>query len=158
MIRCLDDRELLDLRDGDAPPEAETHASSCVRCARRVTELERDLALLTRVLRDAPVPQTSHRALAWLFPAASAAAVVVGSLLVFWGTRTGDVPPHALPVAAVRDTVAEERRLREVSRALFALDPLDPVVQLRRQSELGLIEAALGGEHPCERRSTGCDW
>ena len=151
MSTCLDDRELLDLREGDAPAEAEAHVSSCVRCARRAAKLERDLALLTNVLRDAPVPPVSHGAPAWLIPAASAAAVVVGALLVLWGTRGGSVPRPLVPVAT-------EQQLREVSRALFALDPLDPVVELRRQSELGLVQAALGGEHPCERRSAACEW
>ena len=114
------------------------------------------VTLVTRVLRDAPLPPAAAPRPPWLAMLVPTAVAALVALAFFAGRAT--VPREESAVAKTIPVVTEERRLREVSRALFALDPLDPVVQLRRQSELGLVQAALGGEHPCERRSTGCDW
>jgi len=100
MSRCLSDRTLLSIDDGEGNSVQRTHLKDCEACAARYRQLSRDLEAISRVLREEPPPQTvSHRsrpfALRW-FPGAAALAMAL--VLVWAGVRLWKSPAVPSPV------------------------------------------------------------
>ena len=50
MIRCLEDKTLFLLSEGEAGEEQRSHLQSCQACTERYHEIERDLRLITQTL------------------------------------------------------------------------------------------------------------
>ena len=86
MNRCLRDKTLLLLHDGEGTGAQRAHLTGCEACAARYRQLGRDLEAISQVLREDPPPQTvRHRfgplAVRWL-PTAVAVAL---ALMLMWG-------------------------------------------------------------------------
>jgi hypothetical protein len=60
MRRCVSDRRLWLVHEGEGQPEEQSHVGACPRCAARRDRLARDLDTLTFTLRAVP-DGTSHR-------------------------------------------------------------------------------------------------
>ena len=94
MSRCLSDRALLLIDDGEGSSIQRTHLKECEACAARYRQLGRDLEVLSRVLQEERPPQTaSHRshpfARRWL----PRAAVLAMTLVLVWaGVRLWQSP------------------------------------------------------------------
>jgi hypothetical protein len=54
MIRCLEDKTLFLLSEGEASEEQRSHLQSCQACTERYREIERDLRLITHTLQQEP--------------------------------------------------------------------------------------------------------
>ena len=54
MIRCLEDKTLFLLSEGEAGEEQRSHLQSCQACTERYHEIERDLRLITQTLQQRP--------------------------------------------------------------------------------------------------------
>ena len=102
MSRCLRDRTLWKLSEGEGTPVERAHVEACPVCARRYQRLGRDLDVLRQVLHEAPplqaVPQrTRGLRVRWLTVAAVLALALAwagGSLEVWW-QRLPPVPVEA---------------------------------------------------------------
>jgi len=97
MTRCLRDRTLLLLYEGEGSSAQRAHLKECEACAARYRRLDRDLKAIGQVLREEPPsPVVSHPArpfaVRWL-PAAAALAMTL--MLVWVGVRTWS--PSARP-------------------------------------------------------------
>src|SRR5438094_8492464 len=89
MNRCLKDKALFLLHDGEGTSAQRTHLTECEACAARYRQLRRDLETISQVLREEPPPETINyrfRPLSarWL-PATI--AVVLALILVCEGMR-----------------------------------------------------------------------
>lgn len=89
MNRCLRDKALLLLLDGEGTVLQRTHLSECEGCASRYQQLANDLGVLTQVLRGEPpaniVSDRFHPLTFHWFPAGAALAMAL--LLVWIGMR-----------------------------------------------------------------------
>ena len=56
MIRCLEDKTLFLLSEGEVGEEQRSHLQSCPACTERYHEIERDLRLITQTLQQKPPP------------------------------------------------------------------------------------------------------
>ena len=56
MTRCLEDKALFLLCEGEANAEQKSHLQSCQACAKRYYEINQDLRLITQTLKQEPPP------------------------------------------------------------------------------------------------------
>ncbi|HEY2988245.1 MAG TPA: hypothetical protein VGL11_11010 [Candidatus Binatia bacterium] len=94
MSRCLKDRTLLLLHDGEGTGAERTHLAECQACAARYELLQSDLKAIGQVLREEPPPRTAGRPLQpfilrWL-PTAVAVAL---ALVLVWERLPKSTPP-----------------------------------------------------------------
>jgi anti-sigma factor RsiW len=146
MSRCLTDRALWSVRDGDATPAEWAHLTGCPACASRHRQLARDLSLIRRALEGPePVmvapPRLSSLRLR-LAPAAGVAFALVGALVLgdLWG-RSHELA--SAPPAPREDVVAF---LEDVSTALFPTATADSGEVTASDQELSELQAALEGQ------------
>ena len=150
MSRCLGDRTLWLVSEGDARPEDCAHVASCATCAARLRRLERDLGRL-RIILTGPLPLHVSPARArpgrtrWVTAAATLAML---TLTVWLGSWWQHPLPPALRTEAPQESVWPF--IEGLSMALFtpvdagAIAPSDPL------PDLGALQAALVGDWPCE--------
>jgi hypothetical protein len=124
MSRCLSDRALWRIHEGEAPAADRSHAGGCLRCAARYQRLVRDVAVLGDTLRAAPALMLEPMTVAdvtgrrWalaprrLAIAAALAAAVALAALQAWNVGA---PARAVPTVTAEELVAF---LQEVSDAL----------------------------------------
>jgi hypothetical protein len=89
MKRCLSDQDLLQSYTGEGAPEDQAHLKSCLTCAGRYKQLQRDMGTITQALDAAP-PRRRERAAArwfvpWRVPVLSAA--VMAAFIIGWSLR-----------------------------------------------------------------------
>jgi len=99
MSRCLSDRTLLSIDDGEGSSVQRIHLQECETCAARYRQLSRDLEAITQVLREQPPPLAATDsarpfALRWL---PGAAVLALALLLVWQACGNGRVQPCLLP-------------------------------------------------------------
>ena len=87
MSRCLGDRTLWRLSEGEGSREERAHVANCSVCAARLRRLEQELGYLRLVLSGSPpsqgVPaQRPHVRMRWVVPVATLTAMV---MLVWFG-------------------------------------------------------------------------
>jgi len=116
MNRCLTDRALWRIHEGEAPAAERDHAGACLRCAARSQRLVRDVALLGETLRAAPPNAGTGRRWATGSRRAAAAAVLAAAVGLA-GIQAWNVGAPARP--APRATAEESFAfLQEVSDVL----------------------------------------
>ncbi len=150
MNRCLNDRTLLLLYDGEGTIAQRSHLTACEDCSGRYERLGRDLKVIRQVLRQESPPQTAHHrprgyAFRWL-PAAAALAMAV---VLLWGGLWMRKP--SAPV--LFENVRQEdfwRLLEEVSTDLFSLDDAMAEEIWPQAADIRALSVALGEEPPCE--------
>jgi len=100
MSRCLSDRTLLLIEDGERSSVQRTHLKECEACAARYRQLSRDLEAITQVLREqAPPLAATHPARPFALRWLPGAAVLALALLLVWaGVRQWKSP--AVPSSA----------------------------------------------------------
>ena len=152
MSRCLSDRTLLLIDDGEGSSVQRSHVQECVACAARYRQLGRDLEAISRVLREEPPPQTaSHRsrrfAVRWL-PRAVALAMI---LVLVWAGEWLWRIPAAPPSIKGTNNGATWSILDELPANPFLLnDALAMELATEGSGSFDLAGAALEAERPCE--------
>ena len=130
MSRCLREKTLLELRDGEGTEQERAHLEACSACTLRYEQLIDDLARIERVLL-APLPLVRARrpAHVWWLPTVAAVAGAVALVLV--GVRTWGPAPAGLPRAPSGEALVF---LDDVSDVLFSPDEAEaaPVAELPR--------------------------
>jgi hypothetical protein len=152
MSRCVDDRTLWLLSEGDASRESRAHVDSCTTCTARLRRLEQDLNSLRSALAASP---PSPAGLSWgrstrgrwrASTAALAAMVVLAWFGVWW--------QHLLPSRSME--MHQESIwpfIEGVSAALFASVESGLPVPLERESDFDDLQAALADGWLCEELS-----
>jgi len=149
MSRCLGDRTLWRLSEGEGSREERAHVASCVVCTGRLLRLEQDLRHLQSALTGPPLPRLAlgparpvH--LRWTTMAATLATMVVVAWFGVWWQRASS-PPQM-------DTRQESiwPLIDGVSTALFSTVEIGFPETPDRLSDLDDLQAALAGEWSCE--------
>jgi hypothetical protein len=148
MSRCLSDRTLWLLSEGEASREDRAHVVSCLICAARLQRLEQTLNCLQSVLTGPPPemarPQLRHVRRRWMASAVALAAMVILAWFGMWwqqplpsrsmGTRQEAIWPF----------------IEGVSRAPFSTVEIGFGTTADRLADFDDLQAALAGEWPCE--------
>jgi hypothetical protein len=147
MSRCLDERMLWRLSEGEGSGAERAHVASCLICAGRLRRLEQDLQHFQSALAGPPplaFVQARPVRLRWTRAAATLAAMVVLAWFGVWWQWPS--PPHPM------DTHQESiwSLLDGVSTALFPGLESGFTATPDRLSDLDDLQAALAGEWPCE--------
>jgi hypothetical protein len=160
MSRCLGDRTLWLMSEGEGSRADRVHVASCVACSARLRRLEADLGQLTSVLR-APPPRVAPTwprpfRLRWMTAAATLAAMLIVVWVGLWWQQPA---PPTLPMEASQESIWSF--MDGVSAALFAT--VDPGVMSSPDAlpDLDDLQAALAGDWPCDEPlalgDVGCD-
>ncbi|HSF29454.1 MAG TPA: hypothetical protein VLK82_03135 [Candidatus Tectomicrobia bacterium] len=151
MSRCLRDRTLWLLSEGEASGEARAHVASCAFCAARLRRLEQDLSHLRSALSGPPpslVAPARRRPIhvRWMVPAAALAAMVVVGWFGLWSR----LPSPPLPTEARQESIWPF--IEGVSAALFSAIESGFTETAEELSGLADLQAALVGEWPCDEQ------
>jgi len=150
MNRCLGERALFSLYEGEGTDADRTHLHTCAGCATRYDQLAADLELVRRTLRDGPMPRRAPRSSGAVLWMTAAALATVALALGVRGFERG----RAL---LAEDGVAS-LSLGDVSTALFAADAAEDALSVSdTDREVASLQAALRGEWPCERQDPLAD-
>lgn len=172
MRRCLREKELVLLHEGEGRSADRSHLETCTRCAGRYRQLADDLRAISMVLETDPAPLAVPRRVVWpRWVAATAVAfgLVIGLNLLFareWGwmaTRqpsepvvTGGATTEEL-VAAVQAMATEEPPGIEAPEA----SALDEQRSSTLEARVAELYAAVAGQEACESPAPllddGCD-
>jgi hypothetical protein len=149
MNRCLRDRTLWLMSEGEASREDRAHMASCAVCAMRLRRLEQDLRQLRSILTGPPpqVAPTQPRPLRvqWLPAAATLAALLMVVWVGLWWTQPA---PPMQPTEARQESVWPF--IEGISAALFASVDFGVTGTADQLWDLGDLQAALAGDWPCE--------
>jgi hypothetical protein len=150
MSRCLGDKALLLLRDGEGTSAQRTHLTECEACVTRYRELGRDLEAINQVLREEPPWKTMREpsrsfTVRWL---PNAAALALALVLMWIGVRlwspSGRAPLKGTDSSEVWSLLDELR-----SNPFLLTDAL--AVELATEGAASYEAAAfLEAERPCE--------
>ena len=162
MNQHLPDEALWSLHEGEGTGAERTHLENCVACRARYQQLEHDLKVLGRVLREAPplpAPQPRHALrIRWV----PAVAVMALTLLLAWGQEW--VRVLTLPVSPQEARKNQETvhfLTRDIPMALFSTGEPTPGKLPAHATNLAYLQAALDGGwpgEPCEPSgSTNCE-
>jgi|SoiMetStandDraft_2_1073263.scaffolds.fasta_scaffold350634_1 hypothetical protein len=116
MNRCLSDRALWRIHEGEAPAAERNHAAACLGCAARYQRLVRDVAALGETLRAAPAGARAGRR----WPRGSRQLAVAAALVAVVGLAAIQAWNVAAPARSAAAVTAEESVafLQEVSDVL----------------------------------------
>jgi hypothetical protein len=117
MIRCLEDKTLFLLSEGEASAEQRSHLQSCQACTERYREIERDLRLITHTLQQEPAQFrfAAPRAPIFLRSLPIAAGVLLAIALMWGESRLWR--PNPSSEQALNGDVSQF--LEQVSEAIF---------------------------------------
>jgi hypothetical protein len=151
MSRCLKDRTLLLLHDGEGTVAERAHVTECETCATRYRLLGRDLEAIGQALRGEPPPKTvrhpfSPFTVRWL-PTAAALAL---ALVLTWVSVQLWNPPGPPPLKGI--DAGEARSLLDdlVSNPFLPTDALAVELATEGGASYELAAAVLEAERPCE--------
>ena len=160
MSRCLPDRTLLSMYDGEATIAHQAHLQTCTACAARYRQLIQDLEVIGQALQKAPPSRVNLSrscvvSLRWVPVAAALAVVLVWAGIWIWRPARQTLSP----VASSEDILQFVEK--DIAPALFPLAKTRVATLPVPVSDLTYVQAALDGEWPCERRepflSAGCE-
>ena len=142
MIRCLEDKTLFLLSEGEASEEQRSHLQSCQVCTERYHEIERDLRLITQALQQqpSPLPVTAPRAPIF-FRFLPIAAGVLLAIALMWGESRFWRPDSSLEQRFSGDV---SQFLEQVSDAIFDGGNMGEVEPASSDSDLASVQVALG--------------
>jgi hypothetical protein len=150
MNRCLRDKTLLLLRDGEGNSRQRTHLKDCEACAARYKAMGQDLQAISAVLRqEPPMMIKNHRfrplSAGWL-PATVAAVFAVA--LAWQGVRLWNPPsPPTMKGITAREAGT---LLEDLSGDAFLLGEAVTERLWTGTADSYYLAAALDGERPCE--------
>ncbi len=143
MRKCLRERTLVSLLEGEGSSTERAHLEACAACADRYGQLVRDLRVVGQVLREEPPPRPwrSFRSLhtRWI-PAIAALALILVSV---WGIMR--VEKSAAPVPW-EETRGEDTSLfaDDLSGAIFASGDDSLAEVSYTDADFSYLDSALG--------------
>src|SRR6267378_1468140 len=162
MRRCLGDKALVLLHEGDGRPEDRSHLEGCARCADRYRRLTDDLRVIGVVLASDPAPAAVPSRAAW--PRWVAAAAVTFAL------EWGRVAWRTSPEPAGAGGLTTEELIAAVEAMTTDEPPWVEAAGTRAASARGAstleasvaeLDATVAGEEACESLAAslgdGCD-
>ena len=157
MSRCLRDRTLWLLSEGEASREDRDHVASCAVCAARLRRLEQDLRHLRSVLAGPPPPQVAPTRpppvrVRWLTAASTLAAVLMA---VWVGLRWQQPSPPAFPTEVHQESVWPF--IEGISAALYSTVEIGGIGTPDQLSDLDDLQTALAGDWPCAGQAASVD-
>jgi hypothetical protein len=149
MIRCLEDKTLFLLSEGEASAEQRSHLQSCQACTERYREIERDLRLITHTLQQEPAPFrfAAPRAPIFLRSLPIAAGVLLVIALMWGESRLWQ--PDSSSEQTLNGDVSQF--LEQVSEAIFDRGSRE-VETASSESDLASVQVALGENCSAECR------
>lgn len=141
MTRCLEDKTLFLLSEGEAGEKERFHLQNCRFCMERYHEIQRDLRVITQTLRqESPLPVVTSRApiFSRLLPIAAGVLLAVALL---WGESRLSRPELASEQRLSGDA---SQFLEQVSEAIFNGGNVDEVEPASSDSDLTSVQVALG--------------
>jgi hypothetical protein len=153
MSRCLRDRTLWLVSEGEASQEDRAHVASCAICAARLRRLEQDLSHVRSALSGPPPPHAAPARLRpvhvrWMASAATLAAMIVLGWFGLWWQQ----PSPPLPMETRQESIWPF--VEGISAALFSTVDSGFTATADRLAELDDLQAALAGELPCGEQAT----
>jgi hypothetical protein len=149
MIRCLEDKTLFLLSEGEASAEQRSHLQSCQACTERYREIERDLRLITHTLQQEPAPFRFAAPGASIFLRVwPIAAGVLLAIALMWG-ESRLWRPNPSSEQALNGDVSQF--LEQVSEAIFDRGSRE-VETASSESDLASVQVALGENCSAECR------
>jgi hypothetical protein len=142
MTRCLEDKTLFLLSEGEASEEQRSHLQSCQACTERYREIERDLRLITHTLQQEPAPFrfATPRAPIFLRSLPIAAGVLL-AIALMWGESRLWRPDSSSEQTLSGDL---SQFLEQVSEAIFDGGNIGEVETSSSDSDLASLQVALG--------------
>ena len=150
MIRCLEDKTLFLLSEGEASEEQRSHLQSCQACTERYREIERDLRLITHTLQQEPAPFRFAAPRAPIF--LRSLPIAAGILLVIalmWGESRLWRPDSSSEQTLSGDL---SQFLEQVSEAIFDRGSIREVETASSEADLASVQVALGENCSAECR------
>jgi hypothetical protein len=149
MSRCLGDRTLWRLSEGEGSRDERAHVTSCVVCAARLRRLEQDLSHLQSILAGPQPPRATQLQarpvrVPWSTVAATLAAMVVLAWFGVWWQR----PSPPLQMETRQESIWPF--IDGAFSALFPAVEIGSTATSDQLSDLDDLQAALVGEWPCE--------
>jgi hypothetical protein len=142
MTRCLEDKTLFLLSEGDAGEEARFHLQSCQACAERYHKMGRDLRFITYTLQQEPPPLRFGAPRAPLFyRSLPIAAGVLLAVALMWG-ESRLWRPNPAPEQTLNGDVSQF--LEQVSEAIFDDGRIRDIETTSSASDLASLQVALG--------------
>lgn len=142
MIRCLEDKTLFLLSEGEASEEQRSHLQSCQVCTERYYEIERDLRLITQTLqRELPSLRLTTSSGSIFFRSLPIAAGVLLAIALMWGESRLRRPDSSSEQTLSGDL---SQFLEQVSDALFDGGNIREVETSSSDSDLASLQVALG--------------
>lgn len=142
MTRCLDDKTLFLLSEGEASEEQRSHLQGCHSCTERYHETERDLRLITQTLRqESPVPRLVAARASIFHRSLPIAAGILLALALVWSERRLWRPDSSLEQRFSGDV---SQFLEQVSEAIFDGESTGEVESPSSDSDLASVQLALG--------------
>jgi hypothetical protein len=153
MSRCLPDRTLWLMSEGEASRGDRVHVTSCAVCAARLRRLEQDLRRLRLVLTGPPPQLVPARLrpvrVRWLTAAATLVAMLIVVSVGLWWQQPSS---PTLPTAAHQESVWPFIEL--ISAAIFPDIDGGLAGTPDQLPDLADLHAALDGDWPCEGQAT----
>ena len=142
MIRCLEDKTLFLLSEGEGSKEQRSHLQSCQLCTERYHEIERDLRLIARTLQQEPppLPVTAPGAPIF-FRFLPIAAGVLLAIALMWGESRLWRPDSSSEQRFSGDV---SQFLDQVSDAIFYGGSMGEIEPASSDSDLASVQVALG--------------
>jgi hypothetical protein len=141
MTRCLEDKALFLLSEGETNPEQQSHLQNCQACGKRYYEIKQDLRLITHTLRQEAPP------LPWIPKAPIlyrslpiAAGILLALALVLGDSRLWRQSPP--PEQAFNGDVSQF--LEQVSEVVFDGGRITGIENASSESDLTSLQVALG--------------
>ena len=149
MIRCLEDKTLFLLSEGEASEEQRSHLQSCQACTERYREIERDLRLITHTLQQEPAPVrfAAPRAPIFLRSLPIAAGILL-AIALMWGESRLWRPDSSSEQTLNGDV---SQFLEQVSEAIFDRGSRE-VETASSEADLASVQVALGENCSAECR------
>lgn len=146
MTRCLADKALFLLSEGEASEEQRFHLQDCQACRERYQELERDLRFITQTLQqEAPLRFRARRA-PLFYRSLPIAAGVLLAIGIMWG-ESRLWRPNSPSEQIQSDDISEF--LEQVSEAIFDGGNTRGVATASSSaSDLASLQVALGKTAP----------
>lgn len=156
MTRCLDQKTLFLLSEGEANERERSHLQSCPACAQRYHEMERDLRLIRHTLRQEPSAVGNvARGGSILIRSMPIAAGVLLAIALMWGESRIWRPD---PESEQRLGSDVSQFLEQVSDAIFDDRSMREVGTAASDSDLASVQVALGENCSDQCRSLFNDW
>jgi len=142
MTRCLEDKALFFLSEGEASEEQRSHLQGCQACTERYRELGQDLRFITHTLQqEAPLRFRARRAPLFYRSLPIAAGILLAIAIMWGGSRLWR--PNSPTETTHSDDISEF--LEQVSEAIFDGRNIREVATASSSaSDLASLQVALG--------------